>query len=243
MKKMILLLAILLVGLTFTSCIKDGKEQISGKDFAYITKSPLGVNVARIFNWDMGYLTITSNEIQNDMESGECYFLSYNWTSEMGTLNEEDLSFLQAQLIGDPVSIDQSTLQTVVELPTLTDTIYFSMRPSVYDVSDYFNDNWLIEYTFEAREGEITSLDFYLAQPQPIEDEYVIDVVMTKTGTATGKLEKKTKFIAANLKEIRNLYPSTGTKLKDIFIKFRFYNSDLNDLFTTPSYTMRVFHN
>ncbi len=248
MKKNVLLFTALLLGLTFSSCLNmDVDEQFYGNDFAYITKNASGVQIARIYNKNLGFLAITSDEIQDDLELGECYFLYYKWSSEMGTLTGEDMTVFEAELLGDPVFIEKESLNLCLELPAVNeDSIqYFSMRPRAYDsgVYSFFDDNWLIEFSYQGKKGEVGKLEFYLLEEQPIDDEYIVDVVLTKSGEGEGSSNKITDHVVINMSKIRDFYPSAGSSFRDVGIKFRFYSSDNDELYTTSVFPMRVFSN
>lgn len=251
MKKNVLLLTIMLLGLAFSSCIKMGDEKFYGEnDFAYITTNPEGVQIARIYNRNIGgFFAITSDEIQNNLQLGECYILSYFWETKMGFIEGGDITVYDAELTNISGKIDKSSLTVCEEIPAVhEDSVFFKMRPAAdYDAANaFFDDNWIIEYTFKGKKKASAKLDFYMLEPQPVEDEYVIDVIMTKTAEGEGEsIIDITDYVAVNLRYIRDLYPSTGSNsdLKNLKIKFRYYDSGLKQLYTTPAFTMAVYPN
>lgn len=251
MKKNVLLFTIMLLGLAFSSCLKEEDEKFYGEnDFAYITTNPEGVQIARIYNRNIGgFFAITSDEIQNNLQLGECYILSYRWETKMGFIEGGDITVYDAELTNISGKLDKSSLTVCEEIPAIhEDSVFFKMRPVAdYDAANaFFDDNWIIEYSFRGKNKASAKLDFYMIQPQPVEDEYIIDVVMTKTEEGEGETEFNiTDNVVVNLRYIRDLYPATGSNsnLKTLNIKFRYYDSGLNQLYTTPAFDMVVYSN
>lgn len=245
MRKNVLLLTIMLLGLAFSSCLKmDGEEHFYGNDYSFISTNAAGVKIARIYNRSLGFLAITSDEIQKDLQLGECYFISYEWSSNMGTIYGTDMSVFNAKIVGDPTHIDKATLNLCQELPSVDeeDIQFFNMRPNIYgsNVYSYFDDNWLVEFSYQGKKGETVSLSFYLLDEQPVSDEYVIDVIMTKSGEGEGNSNKKTDYVVVNLGQIRDFYSSKVSDPENVSIKFRFHSIEQNGLYTTPAFIMEV---
>ncbi len=235
MKKLILFLTILLTGITLSSCLEGSEAQFSGSsDFAYITKDKAGLVVARIFNRGQGGL-ITSPEIKQ-MTPGEFKFMTYSWTESMGTVTSNGYVVYNAQVAPNSVDIPRTALMRATP-PVIEDPNYFLMQPAAYDSGPFFDDNWLIEYTY--KKGENASLQFYLYGTSSNPDEYIIDVRMVKAAASTGN-EVVKDYIVVDLSDIREMYPPSGDNAKEITLKFRYYRDGQTGLFTTSAYKMVV---
>lgn len=236
MKNLILFLAVLLISLS--SCMKEQDSEFTVyTDFSYITKDANGLLIARTFNQG-SYGFITSPEIKK-MNPGEFKFLTYRWATAMGSVTSSDgISIYNVQVSPDILGIDSTSLKHAT-VPTPEVPNHFMMLPVAFDPFTFFDDNWLIQYNY--KKGEDASLDFYMNEPtENNPDEYIIDVVMTKNGTASGN-QVIEDYIVVDLSDIRNRYSATGSSYKNLSIKFRYYRENEIEPYITKSYTMSVF--
>lgn len=244
MRKLLLLFSVLCIGLVMTSCLDEGDQNYTGTlQFSYVDMDDNGLVYARNSG---GF--ITSNEIKTMLEPGRCYFISYSWASEQGvTKTSEGYQVYNVILTDEPEAVPSTSL-VMADAPTEIGDGFSLMLPPYFDAATYFGDFWAFTYTWKKKEGETALVRFYKATDtnSSEEDDVLIDVRMTKMGTATGTTEKtENGVIAVNMSSLRSLLgPSTGTSTKNVQIKFRYYQEGKTvPTVSTQSYPMTVYKN
>lgn len=246
MKKTMLFLSMIGISLIMTSCLDGGEAAFSSEnDFSYITRDDKGLVYARVYYRGQGNF-ITSSGIQQ-MNPGDLKFISYSWTEELGTTaTAEGYIVYNVNVLGQPEDVSKTEL-IPADAPSpeedAEDPIQFVLGDPVKDSGTFFGDYWLFGYSYKQKKGETATLRFYQSSDSDKDkNEFIIDVRLLKAGEPTEDTEStENDYIAVNMSQIRNLYPSTGTTLKSVTIKFRYYRDGQTDEYTTQAYTMNVY--
>lgn len=244
MRKFLLLFSVLSIGLIMTSCLDNGDQNYTGTyQFSYVDMDDNGMVYARN---EGGF--ITSNEIKTMLEPGKCYFISYTWSSEQGMSKTSDGYNVYNVILTDEPEAVPSTNLIMADAPSGSGNSMTLVFPPYFDAATYFGDFWTFSYQWKKKEGETALVRFYKATDNGSDNELdvLIDVRMTKMGTATGTTEKtENGVIAVNMSSLRSLLgPSTGTSTKNYQLKFRFYQEGKTEpTVSTQSYPMTVYSN
>lgn len=243
MTKKLSLLLMLSAVLFLSSCLDSGSNSyIGSEEFSYVTRSQsTGTVYARTL---AGYM-ITSPKIQQ-LNPGSGAFLTYQVTEETEKVAlENNLVAYKVDLGAEPVSIDKTLLfhDGAPDAPVVK---FESLMEPVFARNDYFGDLWLFPYTYSIKKGENVKIYFYKADKEQIENttaDVFIDVRLVKTGTpedgATEKIEGK--YITVDMSSLRMIFADEADAAGNLNIKFRYYRSDYEGLFTSSkAYSMFI---
>lgn len=196
MKKTILLsMAVLLFSMT--SCLKEGEQSRSGEgQMFYVSETTEGLKFA--YNGD---LAITSPQIKA-AEADKWYVMSWLWDSKMGF---EGQNILKVQT-ADMVKVPNGTF-TVSSTPA-TEPLFLlkGFRPTRMLISRDFGDYLLYDVTYDKKEGEVVSLNFYsdLELPSDNSTLFTINVRLSKSGTGIGENKTVTETYAVKMNALRS---------------------------------------
>ena len=243
--KKISLLLMLSAVLFLSSCLDSGSNSYIGNDeYSYITRSQTtGTVYARTL---AGYL-ITSPKIQQ-LNPGSAAFLTYQVTedTEKSTL-EDNLVVYKVNLGAEPKTIDKTILfqgNAPEDMPVIK---FESLMEPVFARNEYFGDLWLFPYTYSIKKGETIKVQFYKTEKEPSDNnisyDVLIDVRLVKTGEpeadASSKIEGE--YITVDMSSLRLLMADDADADGNLNIKFRYYRSDYEGLYTSnKTYSMLI---
>lgn len=218
-----------------SSCLDSGSQSIIGtQEPSYITSGMMGTTYART---QRGYL-ITGPQIQT-LTPGRIALLSYQITEESEQVTVEDgIIASKVQLSREPEILDQTDLM-MLEAPEEENPLNFeTIREPLYAPNEYFGDRWIFSYTYKAKKGENFSAKFYLASEEDAEaadSDVLIDVRLEKSGTSeSGAAEKiEGQNLVVDMSYIRAAMSNKVNANNKLYIKFRYYRSDNQDIFVT----------
>lgn len=196
MKKTILLsVAVLLLGMT--SCLKEGEQSLSGEgQMFYVSKTTDGLKFAHD-----GNIAITSPQIK-ESEADRWYVMSWMWDSKMGYEGQNILKVHTANV----VKVPNGTL-TVSSVPA-TEPLFLlkSFQPTRMMISKSLGDYLLYEVTYDKKEGEVVSLNFYSDLEIPIDNStlFTINVRLSKSGTGVGENKTVSETYAVKMSALRS---------------------------------------
>lgn len=243
-KKLSLLFALSAV-LFLTSCLDSGDNHYIGdNEYSYIV---LDETSGTVYARTLGGYFITSEKI-NSLSPGTTAFITYQITDETETITlDNKLTVYKATLGAEPTLIDQSRI-LMGEAPEDATMKFESLLEPIYSQYEYFGDRWLFPYTYKAKKGETIKVSFYKSDVTDTEatsnDDIIIDVRLTKTGTPEAGAETKLmgNYVAANFSDLRSILTHDESIGEGkVNLKFRFYRNDTEDLYTsTRTYQIHI---
>lgn len=245
--KKISLLLMLSALLLLSSCLDSGSNSYIGNDeYSYITRSQsTGTVYARTI---AGYM-ITSPKIQQ-LNPGTAAFLTYQVTEDTPkAIVDDNVTAYKVDLGAEPKTIDKTILfpGNAPEMPIVK---FESLMEPVFARNEYFGDLWLFPYTYSIKKGETVKVQFYKAEKDPSDinntTDVLIDVRLVITGTpeanASSKIEGK--YITVDMSSLRMLMADEADAGGNLNIKFRYYRSDYEGLYTSAkTYSMLIIKN
>jgi hypothetical protein len=241
--KKISLLLMLSAVLFLSSCLDSGSNSyIGNEEYSYITSSQTsGIVYARTI---AGYM-ITSPKIQQ-LTPGTAAFLTYQVTDETPTVVvEEGATAFKVNLGAEPKTIERTILfpSNAPEAPIVK---FENLMEPVFARNDFFGDLWLFPYTYSIKKGENVNVTFHKAEQSEsdVNSNYIIiDVRMTVTGTPeeNASSEIKGDYITVDMSSLRMTSAQDADVSGNLNIKFRFYRSDHDGLYTSNKmYSMLI---
>lgn len=233
MKKLNLLLSLVILAVSFTSCLDEGSRNYSENGYVYIVMDDSGLIYGRTSTGRF----ITSNDIKM-MMPGEFKFLSYSFDEANGTVALENFSVDNVTVSPNEIGI-QKTMINLNAAPEANTATFTALGHPIYGSDPvYFGDHWIFEYAYKHEAGEIPTVNFYKRDSEPNSNDIIIDVRITgisSTGTS------KANAIALNMAPIRAMYEgSSTTSTKDLHVKFYYYEEGKTEPTATQTYVFRV---
>lgn len=234
MKKLILLFSIVLLTVTFTSCLEAGSRSYTESAYVYIAMDDSGLIYGRTSTGRY----ITSNEMKS-MMPGSFKFLAYNYDEVNGVETIGNYTADKVTIVPN-ATLDIPIQQVInVSAPEKTASFVAMSNPFYFNDPISFADHWIFEYAYKHSDGDKPVINFYKRDSQPNSNEVVFDVRITgvsSTGTTT-----KANAVALNMASIRKMYEGTSTtSTKDIHVKFFYYEEGKTEPTESPVYILRV---
>lgn len=238
------LLLMLSAVLFLSSCLDSGSNSyIGNEEYSYITSSQ---TTGKVYARTVAGYMITSPKIQQ-LTPGTAAFLTYQVTEETPKVTiEEGATVYDVNLGAEPNTIDKTVL-IPVNAPEAPLVKFESLMEPIFARNEYFGDLWLFPFTYSIKKGESIKVQFYKADEDPSDnnDSYdvLIDVRLVKTGTAEADASPKIegKYITVDMSSLRMLMADGASAEGNLNIKFRYYRSDYEGLYTSnKAYSMLI---
>lgn len=238
------LLLMLSAVLFLSSCLDSGSNSyIGNEEYSYITSSQ---TTGKVYARTVAGYMITSPKIQQ-LTPGTAAFLTYQVTEETPKVTiEEGATVYDVNLGAEPNTIDKTVL-IPVNAPEAPLVKFESLMEPIFARNEYFGDLWLFPFTYSIKKGESIKVQFYKADEDPSDnnDSYdvLIDVRLVKMGTAEADAspEIKGKYITVDMSSLRMLMADGASAEGNLNIKFRYYRSDYEGLYTSnKAYSMLI---
>ncbi len=228
------------VVLLMSSCLGDSDSSIQiDRDFAYITTVD-GIKCAATSS---GYIVDQAGDVVSGLTTGKCYWIAYKIT---GSSSSNIYQAEYVNVLENGKSLPQENLIPRVPYSNVTEAqrndsiIAMSMSVGGGFASDYWGDNWLINFSVPLKEDEKVITYFYYDADNQDKDEsgkveknrIIVDVRFIKTNKNPENVNTSNKPLSAigNLNYIRNFYQPDydGKEFVDVPMKFRYqkYNKD-----------------
>lgn len=244
MKKMMFFLSIIGVSLLMTSCLGAGSQNFSEPAIAYIARdNASGLVYARTSSGRF----ITSSQIQT-MLPGSFKLFYYSWEESYGLATIENTTVYKDVIIsGNSYDIPTTRVLTnPVSEVKFKPFVGISQEVYYADNQTYFDDHWILEYAYKAKEGENPIVSFYLREEESeSRDEVVIDIRLSLSGTATGTSEtNKSAMVAVDMAPVRAKYSAMETgSSRRMSVKFNYYVEDNDTELLLGSYPYTIGQN
>lgn len=238
MKKLILFLSVISFALLVTSCIDEGGNNYTDSTYVYIDMSDNGVMYGKTISpyTNMRFIT---NPNMTAMIPGEIKVMSYSWDEEYGTtalsISGETVQADNVRLAGESFELKIEPLIMDIEAPEVEEPKKFLeiAAPLYADNKEFMNDNWIVQYAYEAGKDQIANVEFYKREGETIVGNNIIiavDVHLTLTGPSEGTaLEPKASAIALNMSQLRAEYEeSSDSSTKNLKVEFYYYLKGLD---------------
>ena len=244
MKKLILFSAILCAVLFMTSCFGEISSNYSDTTFVYIDNDDSGTTYGKTISLYSPTRFITANELIL-MMPGSFKIMSYKWEENYGKkpifVDGQSRKADNVRLTDEFIDVDTKGLN-MYSLPEgmVSQKFVEIAHPIFANSADFMGDNWLIQYTYDVNKGLTSSVEFYKRDGLDANDNIVIDVYLSHTGTPNGTVvERKTDYIAVNMSSLRS--ENVG---KDSYkVKFVYYLKDRTEQIESQSYTLLLKEN
>lgn len=238
MRKLILFLSIITIGLLMSSCIDEGNNNYTDSSYVYLDMSDNGVMYGKTIS-PYSNMRVITNPNMTAMIPGEIKVMTYSWDEEYGTtalnISGETVQADNVRLASESLDLSITPLIMDIEAPEVEEPVKFLeiAAPLYVDSKDFMNDNWIIQYAYEARKEQFAHIEFYKRQGEIIEGKNIIisvDVHLTLTGPSNGTdLEQKVSAIALNMSQLRAAYEdSSQSTTKNLRVDFYYYVKGLD---------------
>ena len=233
MKKLVYFLLTVVVSVGLSSCMKEGDSSFAGTYLAYVTKdSKQDLVYARAFSMRGSAFYFEGNMTSPKLEKyppGYFAILNCSWNESYGMVEGTNAPVYKVQVSNDVEMLDVT--QFVFSAPpTLAEKIPLTLHAPLYDAKakDNFLDNkWVFPYLCRIKKGETPDLHFFFdADNQSAsKNEVIVDVVLTKSGAATGSDEEQVaNFAVIDFSPLRSILmqDSQWQDNNNVRVRFRF---------------------
>ena len=232
MKKKLLKLGFLLstVVVMFSSCLGDGESTFKMQgDYAYIRK----VNGTMYAYTNKGGTCTSTDAAFQSIQDGSFVQMSY----KVGGVGSNGVSvFKEWSVTTMYAPADQAQLQEGLPEETIENEVYpTSLDIFLWTRGNYFGDRWMFNVGYKLGEDETIRPIFYYDESNIDDtDKVTLDVRFVKEGNG-GNATSRSELFVANLSKFRDYYPISwsGSKEKDVLIRFRYNKSDNKGGFTS----------
>lgn len=242
-KTTLLLLGIIGMTLSLTSCLEGGSRNYDENSVVYLAMDNTS---GRIYGKTISGRLITSAGMQL-MMPGSFQFLRYSWTEEYGyTTIENSLQADNVTIVGDPIQISRVPLRMNQQPPQVETPLKFVGIDSPVYAEDkaYLGDHWLFQYAYEIKKGQTASVNFYYMEDEEASENditIVIDLTITGEPDAGASTTTKTDIIALDMSQLRDMYEgSSTTTTKELKITFQYYMKGQDQRIDSQVYRMKV---
>lgn len=222
MKKLLLFFTAITLGLSLTSCLDGGSQNFTEPSFVYIDQYQMTTYGKALNGRGLIY---SDNPSFQMLEAKTFNFLTYSWEEESGYKAIGENNAFNVAVASEIIKIPKKDLISTPVSEETPETRFSKIDEVVHDPTGVvFDDNWLIQYTYMAKEDEKTSVEFYLRASEDESPEVVdVDLRLIKTGTpkegATDKLH--TNYITVDMAYLRMRYLNQSDQ--EIKVKFHYY--------------------
>ncbi len=236
MKKLFLFLTVLTFGISLSSCLSVGSQNFTETSIVYIDNH----------GFTTYGKTLSGRGITNDrirlMESKTFKIISYSWEEEMGMTELDGTTLYNVAIAGDPIDLPQTRLVTgQVEFPKGVG--FNEVKAPAYDnYGVYFDDFWLFEYSYKAKEGQKPSVSFFQRQSDSSTPDIIeVDIRLSLVGEAKDGADEKLygDLVAVDMQQIRQQF--LGPSNSSVKLKFYYYEKEGENL-TSSQNTYEMTH-
>lgn len=213
--------AVAMLAIILPSCLGDNESTYQGtREFGVINITDNGVKYAAVGS-GLGGTYISWDGI-SAYSKGDAVLLTYkintnNIISGTNVLMAEYATVAEGESF--PVADQKNINIQVVDTTKQANSAFFkTFNLNKYSSNTFFSDRWLFNYTAGLKEGEVLTAKFYYDATKQVrknktalpDNAAIVDVVLTKTGTAVGTTTKtEDKMIVADMASLRRaLQPS-----------------------------------
>lgn len=232
MKKLVYFLLTVVVSVGLSSCMKEGDSSFAGTYLAYVTKdAKQDLVYARAFSMRGAAFYFEGNMTSPKLEKyppGYFAILNCSWNESYGMVEGTNAPVYKVQISNDVEMLDVA--QFVFSAPpTLAGKTPLTLHAPLYDAGakdNFFNDKWVFPYSCRIKKGEIPGLHFFFdADNQSASNnEVIVDIVLTKSGVATGSDEEQVaNFAVVDFSPLRLTLMQDNKWQDNVRLKFRFY--------------------
>ena len=239
-KNLFLFLTVIAFGLGLSSCLSGGSQHFAEVAIVYIDTHEAG-----------GFTTygkthtgkaITSTQIKL-MQPNTFKLFYYAWDEENGftDLGEEG-SLFNVQMGDEVKDIAGTRLNTYASAPEEDKgSLFEEIAAPIYSArGDWFDDFWVFQYNYKAKEDEKPSVSFFLRQNDEEEENknLKVDIRLNITGEPKEGASEKvySEIVAVNMEEIRHTYLSSQEGKEEISIEFYYHNEEDKDPILLKAY-------
>lgn len=235
MKKLLLFFTSIAFGLSLTSCLDGGSQNFTEQSFVYIDNYQMATYGKAINGRGLIY---SENPKFQMLDSKSYVFLAYSWEEENGYKAIGEQNAFNVSVGSDIIEINKTNLAPV-KAPDVVPTERFARIDGVVHDPEgvFFDDNWLIQYSYIGKEGETPSVQFYLGKNTIDEDNTIqVDLRLTKSGTPKdGANEREyTNYTSVDMSFLRGTFLASSGK--EIKVKFNFYKQGSDTPVVTENY-------
>ncbi|QIK53514.1 hypothetical protein G7051_03785 [Dysgonomonas sp. HDW5B] len=214
--------AVAMLAVILPSCLGDNESTYQGtREFGVINIADNGVKYAAVGS-GLGGTYITWDGISSYAKN-DAVLLTYkintnNIISGTNILKAEYATVAEGESF--PYSDQKAITSQAVDTTKQTNSAFFkTFNLNKYSSNNFFSDRWLFSYTAGLKDGEVLTAKFYYDATKQVqknktalpENAAIVDVILTKTGTAVGTTTKtEDKMIVADMTSLRRaLQPSS----------------------------------
>lgn len=228
-KNLFLFLTVIAFGLGLSSCLSGGSQHFAEVAIVYIDTHETG-----------GFTTygkthtgkaITSTKIKL-MQPNTFKLFYYAWDEENGFTELGDAGNLFNVQMGEEVKdIAGTRLNTYASAPEEDKgSLFEEIAAPIYSArGDWFDDFWVFQYNYKAKEDEKPSVSFFLRQNEEEDNKKLkVDIRLNITGNPKEGASEKvySEIVAVNMNEIRQNYLSSQD---EVAIEFYYHKEKDKD--------------
>ena len=207
--------AVAMLAIILPSCLGDNESTYQGtREFGVINIADNGVKYAAVGSGLNRGMYITWDGV-SEYSKGDAVLLTYKVNSSNvvteNLLMAEYASVAQGEWfpVADQKNINIQDADTTKQVNS---AFFKTFNLNKYSSNNFFSDKWLFNYTAGLRDGEVLTVKFYYDETKQVqknqtdlpENAAIVDVVLTKSGTAVGTTTKtEDKMIVADMTSLR----------------------------------------
>lgn len=233
MKKIYPLLSLLALMLFLSSCLKEGSRNYSETSVVYID-SESGIIYGKAL---LTGRIITSDQMQT-MIPGTFETISYSWQEENGTTSIGQTQVDNVVISGETKKVPNTGVRiSAPESDKQFGELLALGEPYYANDKKLLGDNWLFQYAYEAKKGEVGTLQFYIEQDNdatPTDVTLVVKLVVSGEPESGSSLTSKTDLIVVNMAPLRSFFESQSRDKRDLKIKVKYDRKGSTDPIVLP---------
>lgn len=221
--------AVAMLAIILPSCLGDNESTYSGtREFGVINLSETGIKYAAIGS-GIGGTYVTWDGIDT-YSKGDAMLLTYK-VNTSNVISGTNILKAESAIIASNETYparDQKyiAIQSVDTTKQANSAFFKTFSLNKYSSNTFFSDKWLFSYTASVKDGEVLTAKFYYDENKQVQKDKtalpdnaaVIDVVLTKSGTAIDGATTKTedKMIVADLLSLRSVLRPSSDISEDV---------------------------